>query len=307
MELYIDITGASGDTKTAIISAVVAVRNWNMTGFTFSYDRTIGANGNICNIQGYLNGVTRTTVALFPTAILEKANTDSAIGARLDSAGASYTVTNHYTGFIYKMYYYGNQVDSESTMNNLVRLNGDGATCVPDGACTLCPRSDDTCLWNCYPDEWFNDDSSSFKCEPCATCAVPHENTWDGCVAGDNCALCDDDECATCSGFQSGTCTACLSDTDDDTNNCSCNSSKLYNASAHACQGCDTACTVCDGFYNYNCSSCDTGYRKQTGATVCLPFCPTAWTDHTTYCSSTTNYAIQLNFTEITKTFGTTW
>ena len=150
LQLHVDITAVAGEKKTAAISGVITVLNWNFISFTMNYDRTI--DSETCTIAGYTNGQTRTTTALTPTAILEKSGSESAIGARLDSdtgnLGSS-KLDNFYKGFIYNISLYGDTVSNEATMNGYVTT---GSTC--SGGCTVCPSSDNTCLWNCETDEF---------------------------------------------------------------------------------------------------------------------------------------------------------
>ena len=159
-QLKVDIT-LDGNKSTATIQAAVTVQNWYFIGFTLTYDR----DNLSSNIQGYANGSTRNLVALSPCTILEKSNSEGAIGARLDSDGAgSSTLANHYTGFIYSLNYKGN-IDgvSESSMNGLITI---GSSCT--GSCSTCPTSDAECLWNCDIDEYL--DSALSSCFDCPTC-----------------------------------------------------------------------------------------------------------------------------------------
>ena len=138
------------------------------------YDRTV--DSNTVSLQGYSDGVTRTVNDLASTAIFEEANTDSAIGARFDSNGGSYQITNHFTGFIYNIAYYGGVVQNESTMNGYVTQS---SSCT--GTCIICPTTTTTCLWNCLPSEYFDDTAGMcLNCNP--SCPGTHPNAWDGCV-----------------------------------------------------------------------------------------------------------------------------
>ena len=182
-----DITFDGTKKTSMMIQAAVSVRNWNFVGFTLTYDRD-----NISsNIQGYANGSIRSLVELSPCTILDAANSEGVIGARLDAdGGGSSKLANYYTGFIYSINYKGN-VDgvSHATMNALVTVGG-GCT----GNCSTCPSADSDCLWNCDIDKFL--DSTLNSCSDCPTCPGTHPNSWAGCVRAENCALCDDNECS---------------------------------------------------------------------------------------------------------------
>ena len=304
--LKVDIKATGGTKRTADIQGIVVAENWSNLGITIDYDRT--AESETCNIQGYQNQVTRNLVALGPTAVYEIANTDSAIGARLDSNGGSYQVTNYFNGFIYSLYYYGGTVYNEATMNGFVVSE---ASC--NGVCSFCPSTNSNwCLWNCLPSEYYN--WTDHQCQTCSSnCPVNHPNAWDGCVRAENCALCYDNECETCDGFYSdSTCTQCIaaaSGNSNGTSNCSCPSGEYYSLDDHTCIACDSRCTTCTGPSNFECPTCASHTYQQPSSTFCYLFCATAWATSNYYdtCTGGTNIAIQVDFEEITQGWAPNW
>lgn len=54
----------------------------------------------------------------------------------------------------------------------------------------------------------------------------------------------------------------------------------MYNPVTNSCTGCHTNCSECYGPNPFECTVCDTGFFKHPDFDVCLPNCPSGFTEN---------------------------
>ena len=177
----------------------------------------------------------------------------------------TFQASSFFSGYIYDL-----KVYNVAWANNSIVGAVEDTTCTV--GCTFCPAEDDECISECPTD--FLEENCATQCD--GFCP-------DNCVRTDDlCSqVCDDLLCEQCETFDNGTCFDCKDNTLDPANTsgvCECNSTSVLKTPEYICT-CHENCTACqDGLTQYHCSVCVSGYYKQVGASFCLDYCGTGYT-----------------------------
>ena len=264
-DLVMDIQKQSG-CELIFSDALASVDTvWQNIGLVVTYDKSTVTT----SVTAYINNVSHgPSTSDAGCLILEEPDSYATLGARLDGDGASGTITNQLTGFIYTICI---------TPQVLTGTQLDGYSTACDGSCsyTLCP-SDGTCLWLCAIDQWYDGTS----CSSCPSCGNLHVNAWDGCVDDWDCNVCNNRLCTRCEDFEANSvCTDCVTNGEIVSDDCECNSTSAHDTLNNICT-CAPECEECTTLDKFHCSVCASGNYLVENTTFCLNYCPFNYEPH---------------------------
>ena len=245
ISVYVYVDGAE---NVATFSPAYNTNEWGHLAIIFDYD----VDNQNTNLTFIVDGVTQAAQQTIDGGlVMDRLNSEGALGARFDGSATGRTVTNYFNGFIFSLNICIGTVTTTS-ITNTIQTNG----CLV-GSCDECPESLGECLWPCNPNEWYDGTS----CQSCADCGAVHVSNWDGCVDGDNCSVCHDPECLYCDDFSSDECNTCIIDNSNTTQetgyvDCECSTNHYYEKDTHTCDQCDAYCAECFESTKYRCTQC---------------------------------------------------